>query len=287
MGVPQVKGLKLSGSVLYLLIPVLVLLLFFFVLPLVRIFGLSFFDPSLTLKHYLRIFQVEVYLQVLLRTLTVALIVACSCLILGYPVSYLLAMQPPRITNILLILVLIPLWTSVLVRTYTWMVLLGREGLVNNTLLYFHIILKPLNLLYTSKAVILGMVQILLPFMILPLFSTMKGIDRNLLKASHSLGAGPLQTFWRVYLPLSLPGLAAGFILVFILSLGFFITPALLGGRKNILISMLIESQVRELLNWGFAAALSLVLLLTTILIIAFFNRFVGLEKLTSGMKLS
>lgn len=282
---PQAKGKWCP--VFYLMIPSLALLSLFFVVPMIRIFGLSFFDPGFTFQHYLRIFQVEVYLLVLLRTLTVALIVAGCCLILGYPVSYLLAAQPPRVTNILLILVLIPLWTSVLVRTYSWMVLLGRKGLLNQTLMYLNLISEPLTLLYTSKAVILGMVQILLPFMILPLFSTMKGIDRNLLKASQSLGAGPLQTFRRVYLPLSLPGVAAGFMLVFIISLGFFITPALLGGRKDILISMLIENQVRELLNWGFAAALSLVLLLTTILIIAFFNRFVGLEKLTSKMKLS
>ena len=287
MGDPQGKGFRFSGSVVYLLIPTLVLLLFFFVLPLVRIFGLSFFDPTLTFKHYLRIFQVEVYLQVLLRTLIVALVVGICCLLLGYPVAYLLSELPPKITNILMILVLIPLWTSTLVRTYAWMVILGREGLLNNMLLYFQVISQPLSLLYTSKAVILGMVQILLPFMILPLFSIMKGIDRNLVKASHSLGAGPAQTFFRVFFPLSLPGVAAGFILVFILSLGFFITPALLGGRKDILISMLIEGQVRELLNWGFAAALSLILLLTTIIIIAVFNRFVGLEKLTSGMKLS
>ena len=284
---PQLKGIKSFDSVVYLLIPALVLLLIFFLLPLLRIFGLSFFDPTLTFKHYLRIFQVEVYLQVLLRTLIVALVVGVCCLLLGYPTAYLLAELPPKISNILMILVLIPLWTSTLVRTYAWMVILGREGLLNNVLLYFQVISQPLNLLYTSKAVILGMVQILLPFMILPLYSIMKGIDRNLVKASQSLGANPAQTFFRVYLPLSMPGVAAGFILVFILSLGFFITPALLGGRKDILISMLIEGQVRELLNWGFAAALSLILLLTTIIILGVFNRFVGLEKLTSGMKLS
>jgi len=272
---------------IYLLLPSLGLLIIFFVVPMLRIFGLSFFDPVFTLKHYLRIFQIEVYLQVLFRTLIVALIVAGVCLILGYPVSYLLAAQPPKVCNILLILVLIPLWTSVLVRTYSWMVLLGREGLLNQILLYLNLISKPMTLLYTSKAVILGMVQILLPFMILPLFSTMKGIDRNLLKAAQSLGAGPMQTFLRVFLPLSLPGVAAGFILVFILSLGFFITPALLGGRKDILISMLIETQVRELLNWGFAAALSLILLLSTIVILAIFNRFVGLDRLVSGIKFS
>lgn len=284
---PQKKGWRSSTPAFYLLIPSLALLLVFFVVPILRIFSLSFWDPVFTLKHYLRIFQVEVYLQVLLRTLTVALLVSFFCLILGYPVAYLLAELPPRITNILMILVLIPLWTSVLVRTYAWMVLLGREGLLNKLLLYLQVVSQPLSLLYTSKAVVLGMVQILLPFMILPLFSVMKGIDRTLLRASQSLGAGPARTFLRVYFPLSLPGVAAGFILVFILALGFFITPALLGGRKDIMISMLIENQVRELLNWGFAAALSLILLLTTFVILAVFHRFVGLEKLTGGMKLS
>ncbi len=287
MKISEDKTRRGSSPVFFLLVPCLVLLVFFFLLPLIRIFGLSFFDPVFTLKHYFRIFQVEVYLQVLLRTMTVALLVGACCLLLGYPAAYLLAELPPRIANILMIFVLIPLWTSILVRTYSWMVLLGREGLLNKMLLYFQLIHEPLSLLYTSKAVILGMVQILLPFMILPLFSAMKGIDRSLLKASRSLGAGPAQTFLRVYFPLSLPGVAAGFILVFILSLGFFITPALLGGRKDIMISMLIENQVRELLNWGFAAALSLVLLLATAVILAVFNRFASVEKLFSGMKLS
>jgi ABC-type spermidine/putrescine transport system permease subunit I len=250
-----------------------------------RIFSLSFIDPSFTLKHYLRIFQVNVYLQVLLRTLTMALVVGFFCLVLGYPVAYLLSDISPRVGNILLILVLFPLWTSILVRAYAWMVILGREGLINKIFLYFG--LEPQNLLFTTKAVTLGMVQVLLPFMILPLFSVMKGIDRDLLKASYSLGASPAKTFLRVYLPMSAPGVAAGFILVFILSLGFFITPALLGGRKDVLIAMLIENQISELLNWGFAAALAVVLFCMTIVILTLFNRFVGLDKLTSGWKFS
>jgi ABC-type spermidine/putrescine transport system permease subunit I len=282
----QQKGWRLSGWGIYLLIPVLVLFSVFFVLPMIRIFGTSFFDPSFTFRHYLPIFQESVYIKVLLRTLTMALFVSAVCLVLGYPVAYLLSDLRPRIANVLLVLVLIPLWTSILVRSYAWMVLLGREGILNKMLLYFHLISTPLKLLYTSTAVILGMVQVLLPFMILPLLSVMKGIDRNLMKAAHSLGAGPFHTFFRVYLPLSLPGVAAGFLLVFIIALGFFITPALLGGRKDILISMLIEEQVRELLNWEFAAALSLVLFLVTIAIILVFNRFIGLDKLFSGWKL-
>jgi putative spermidine/putrescine transport system permease protein len=275
------------GSILCLLGPAILLLVLFFVLPIFRVFGLSLFDPGFTLQHYLRIFEVQVYLQVLARTLTVAFVVAMCCLVIGYPVAYLMADLPPRVTNILMIFVLIPLWTSVLVRTYSWMVLLGRQGLLNQLLLYLGVVSEPVKILYTSSAVILGMVQILLPFMILPLFSNMRGMDRNLIKAARSLGASPVRAFLRVFLPLSTPGIAAGFILVFIISLGFFITPALLGGRKDILISMLIESQVRELLNWGFAAALSLLLFVTTLVILAVFNRFVGLERLSSSVKLS
>jgi ABC-type spermidine/putrescine transport system permease subunit I len=150
--------------------------------------------------------------------------------------------------------------------------------------MYFDLISEPIKVLFTSKAVILAMVQILLPLMILPLYATMKGIDRNLLKASRILGAGAWRSFFHIFLPLSSPGIMAGFTLVFIISIGFFITPALVGGRKDIMIAMLIESQITRLLNWGFAAALSLILMIVTLLILWAFNRFVGIDKLITSM---
>jgi ABC-type spermidine/putrescine transport system permease subunit I len=164
------------------------------------------------------------------------------------------------------------------------MVVLGRHGFLNNTLMYFDLISEPIKVLFTSKAVILAMVQILLPLMILPLYATMKGIDRNLLKASRILGAGAWRSFFHIFLPLSSPGIMAGFTLVFIISIGFFITPALVGGRKDIMIAMLIESQITRILNWGFAAALSLILMAVTLLILWVFNRFVGIDRLITSI---
>jgi putative spermidine/putrescine transport system permease protein len=268
----------------YLILPILVLLVFFMVAPVFRIFALSFFDPDFTVKHYIKFFQTGIYLQILLRTLVISLMVSVCCLIAGYPVSYLMADVSPKTAKILIILVILPLWTGILVRTYAWMVLLGRQGLLNKLLIYFDLVAEPIKLLYTTKAVVLAMVQILLPLMILPLYATMKGIDRNLLKASQILGAGPLRTFWRIFLPLSTPGILAGFTLVFIISIAFFITPALVGGRKDIMIAMLIESQITSLLNWGFAAALSLILMAMTLIIIGVFHKFIGINRFISSL---
>lgn len=284
MGSEPVKVKSGIDPAAYLLLPILMLLCVFMLFPVCRIFLMSFFDPGFTTHHYAEIFQGDVYLQVFLRTSIVALLVSVCCLILGYPVAYLLADVPPKTARILLILVILPMWIGILVRTYAWMVLLGRHGFLNKTLMYFDLIAEPIKVLFTSKAVVLAMVQILLPLMILPLYANMKGIDRNLLKASRILGAGAWRTFFHVFLPLSSPGIMAGFTLVFIISIGFFITPALVGGRKDIMIAMLIESQITRLLNWGFAAALALILMIVTLLILWVFNRFIGIDKLISSM---
>ena len=284
MGSAPVKMKSGIDPAAYLLLPILLLLFVFMLFPVCRIFLLSFFDPDFTTQHYVEIFQGDIYLQVFLRTSLVALLVSVCCLILGYPVAYLLADVPPKTARILLALVILPMWIGILVRTYAWMVVLGRHGFLNKTLMYFDLISEPIKVLFTSKAVILAMVQILLPLMILPLYATMKGIDRNLLKASRILGAGAWRSFFHIFLPLSSPGIMAGFTLVFIISIGFFITPALVGGRKDIMIAMLIESQITRLLNWGFAAALSLILMIITLLILWVFNRFVGIDKLITSM---
>ena len=284
MGSAPVKMKSGIDPAAYLLLPILLLLCVFMLFPVCRIFLLSFFDPDFTTQHYVEIFQGDIYLQVFLRTSLVALLVSVCCLMLGYPVAYLLADVPPKTARILLALVILPMWIGILVRTYAWMVVLGRHGFLNKTLMYFDLISEPIKVLFTSKAVILAMVQILLPLMILPLYATMKGIDRNLLKASRILGAGAWRSFFHIFLPLSSPGIMAGFTLVFIISIGFFITPALVGGRKDIMIAMLIESQITRLLNWGFAAALSLILMIVTLLILWAFNRFVGIDKLITSM---
>ncbi|MCS7256054.1 MAG: ABC transporter permease [Thermomicrobium sp.] len=267
-----------------LLLPALVLLVVLFVYPIARLLVTSVYaDGQFTLEHYRRIVEVDLYLRVLRTTFVIALQVTGICLALGYPLAYFLASLRPRIARLLMILVLIPFWTSILVRTYAWMVLLQRQGVVNRWLLELGLIDEPLRMMYNRIGVLVGMSHVLLPFMVLPTYAVMRGIDRTLLRAAANLGASPVQAFLRVFLPLSLPGVAAGSLLVFILALGFFITPALMGGRTDMMIAQLIETQIRTELNFSFAAALAAVLLVITLVIFAIYNRLLGIDKMFGG----
>lgn len=230
--------------------------------------------------HLVHLLGNPVFFKVLWITFKISFTVTLTALLIGYPIAYLLTVVSEQARNLLMIMVLIPFWTSLLVRTYAWMVLLGRKGIINQMLIHLELIDQPVKMLYTTFAVNVGMVQMMTPFMVLALFSVMKGIDRGLLQAAGSLGASKFQAFIRIYLPLSLPGIGAGCLLVFIYSLGFFITPALLGGRKDIMLSMLIEEQVSSLLNWGFGAVLALLLLLATAVFFFIYTRFFKLEQI-------
>jgi ABC-type spermidine/putrescine transport system permease subunit I len=179
-----------------------------------------------------------------------------------------------------MVFVLLPFWTSILVRSYSWIVLFQSQGIINKFLLSTHIIREPLNLLHNEFAVTVGMVHILLPFMILPIYSVLKNIDPNLIRAARNLGANNFWVFVLVVFPLSLPGVGAGGMFVFILSLGFYITPALLGGPRTLMISTLIDQQINRLMNWEFSGAIAVILLLATIIMIVIFNKIVGLEKI-------
>jgi putative spermidine/putrescine transport system permease protein len=179
-----------------------------------------------------------------------------------------------------MIVVVVPYFTSVLVRTYAWMILLGTGGIVNELLASLGIISQPLKIMYTRTGVVIGMTYILLPYMILALYSVMRGIDIALMHAAESLGASKFQAFWRAFFPLSLPGLASGGLMVFILAIGFFITPALMGSEQDSTIPMLIDSQVETYFNWGFASTLSTVLLVCTLVLFFIYERVVGLKRL-------
>lgn len=203
-----------------------------------------------------------VFKTIFLRTFKISAVVALLCVALGYPVAYLLASLPQRAANPLLILVLLPFWTSALVRTAAWAVLLQTNGVVNNALQYVGLIDAPLQLIYNRVGVYIAMTHVLLPFFILPLYGVMKGISPTAMRAASSLGARPLRAFWKVYLPQSLPGVAAGAIIVFTLALGYYVTPALVGGGADQMISASIAFYTNQSLNWGMAAALSLLLLL-------------------------
>ena len=262
------------------LLPSTILLLFVFVVPIALFLSRSFLDPRPTSEHFLHIFKNPVYLRVLWVTFRISFTVTAACILLGYPVAYLLSTVSDRTRNLLMSRELIPFWTSLLVRNYAWMVLLGRRGIINNLLVGIGIIAEPLKLLHTAFAVNVGMIQMMMPFMILSMFSVMKGIDRRLISAALSLGANRFKAFFKVYFPLSLPGVGSGSLLVFIYSLGFFVTPALLGGRKDVMVSMLIEEQVSTMLNWGFASALALLLLACTFLFFFVYTRFFKIEQI-------
>ena len=199
------------------------------------------------------------------ETFKIAAIVTLLTLALGYPVAYVMATSGRTWQLVGIAFVLLPFWTSILVRTYAWMVMLGRNGVVNRALIGWGVIDSPLPLLNNLAGVLIGMVHVLLPYMILPVFNAVKNVDPNLVLAAVGLGAPRWRAFLRITLPLTMNGVAAGVTLVFTLSLGFFITPALLGGGRVVMVANLIEEQVRELLNWAFAGALSAILLALTL----------------------
>lgn len=209
-----------------------------------------------------------VFETIYLRTFKISAIVALLCIVLGYPIAYLLASLPERRANPLLILVLLPFWTSTLVRTAAWAVLLQTNGVVNNALQQIGLIDAPLQLIYNRLGVYIAMTHVLLPFLILPLYGAMKGISPVTMRAASSLGASPLRAFLRVYLPQTLPGVAAGAIIVFTLALGYYVTPALVGGGGDQMISASIAFYTNQSLNWGMAASLSSLLLLPLLLML-------------------
>ena len=243
--------------------PALVLLFAFFLFPVVRMLGFSL--EAGTLDWYAKALGEQLYLRVFWNTFEIAVFVTAVCLLLGYPLGFLIATTTPGWATLGFIFVLLPLWTSVLVRTYAWMVLLGRNGVFNRWLIEAGVISDPLPLLHNFNGVLIGMVHVLLPYMVLPIYGAVRRLDPALVAAAEGLGASSWRIFWRVYLPLTLPGIFAGATIVFVLSLGFFITPALLGGGKVMMLAVLIEQQIHQTLNWPFAAALSAVLLALTL----------------------
>jgi len=260
-----------------------------FVVPVAQLLFLSFFDNQgiATIAHYERLVANTTYFQVVLNTVSYASWTTLFCLVGGYPIAYLIATISARHRNPLLLWVLVPLWTSFLVRVLAWMVILGAQGVINRTLLSLGVIAQPLDLIYNFFGVMVGSIHALMPIAILMMLSVMLNIDKSLSSAASTLGARKSMAFWRVYFPLSLPGVAASGLMVFVTALGFFIAPQLLGGPSNIMLAQLIIVQLEETLNWEFAAALSVVLLAATILIVVIFDRTLGLSSLTGEVRAS
>ncbi|TIR30055.1 MAG: ABC transporter permease [Mesorhizobium sp.] len=254
-----------------LISPAMLLIGAFIVVPMGCLAVLSVIDESgasFTLNNYAIAFGEAATLQILWTTFRISIIVTLLCALLGYPVAYLLSQLPPRLAALCMLSVLLPFWTSILVRTYAWMVLLARNNLVNRGLQKIGVIDEPLRLLYNEIGTIIGMTHIMLPFLILPLYATARNIDRRYLHAAASLGCRPVVVFWRIFFPLSLPGFFAGLCFVFVLCLGFYITPELLGGGRVQMISMIIERSVTMYASWGPAAAIGVILLATTLLVL-------------------
>lgn len=273
------RRLRLADGWGLLALPLVGYLLVVFILPLAVILARSVTDPEPGLGNFQAILDSPVYTRVLVNTFVTAIAATVITLLIGYPYAYLMTLAPRFWRNVLLVVVLLPFWTSLLVRSFALVLLLRDTGVVNETLRAIGLISEPLPLMRNFTGVLIGMVQVLLPFMVLPLYATMQGIDRRLLRAAEVLGARPSFAFWRIFFPLSAPGVLAGSLLVFIQALGFYITPALLGGPTSTMLGELIVQQVSSVLNWGFAAALAAVLLGATLLLLAIAGRFIDLRR--------
>jgi putative spermidine/putrescine transport system permease protein/spermidine/putrescine transport system permease protein len=239
-------------------------------LPIGWLFWFSFLDAEnqLTWEHYTRIWTEGAYVQIFAATFKTSMLVTAICVLLGYPLAYCLSQIPQRWSGVLMLGVLIPFWTSLLVRTYAWLVLLQRKGVINNLLVESGLIDKPLPLVNNLTGTVIGMTHVMIPFLVLPLYAAMRSIDGTYVRAAANLGASPTRAFWQIYLPLSLPGLIAGMVLTFILCLGFYITPAILGGGKVQFIAQRVATSVSLFPTWGPASALGVVLLVLTVLIL-------------------
>lgn len=248
--------------------------------PIAWLFWLSFQGKTgFTLEHYQRLLH-ESYTLTLQTTFELSFLVTGICVLLGYPLAYLITQVRPRLAALMMLLVLFPIWTSLLVRCYAWLVLLQRRGVVNTWLQDAGLIETPLRLMHNFTGTTIGMVHIMLPFMVLPLYASMRAINRDYMRAASNLGASPVRAFWQVFVPLSLPGLFAGIVIVFVLCLGFYVTPALLGGGRVFMWSMQIERNVTYYADWGAASALGVVLLVITLAILWGVGRIIGFDRI-------
>jgi ABC-type spermidine/putrescine transport system permease subunit I len=273
MAAATLAGRRLLPAGVAYALPLLAFMLLAFNLPIVLMLGWSIGAPPDVLAHYTQILERAVYLKVLGNTFRIAAIATLVCVLLGYPLAYWMRSLSPGRQLLAVALVVLPFWVSILVRTYAWIVILGNDGLVNRSLQGLGLIGTPVSFLYNQFGVVLGTANVLLPFLVLPLFATMLKLDDRLLQAAASLGASRRTIFWRVFFPLTLPSLAAGAILVFILTLGFFITPAILGGGRVPMIANMLDLLINRLPRWELAAAISTVLLILTLACYAAYRR--------------
>ena len=265
-----------------LTLPYLLMVTALIVIPVGWLFYLSFIgrDGSLSFENYERMMKSKAYIRIFLTTFKISILTTIICAAIGYPLAYFMSQLSRKWANICMIGVLIPFWTSLLVRTYAWLVLLQKKGLLNNMAIEIGLISEPIKIVHNTTGTLIGMVHIMLPFLILPLYANMRAIDKDALKAASSLGATPTRAFWTVFFPLSLPGLLAGLLIVFVLCLGFYVTPAILGGGRVIMAAMKISSNIELYFSWGAASALGVVLLVVTGIILFIASKLVSMDQL-------
>ena len=261
--------------------PMIFVSLLVFVIPVFSFLFISFGDSfdTLSFVNYKKIIETPIYKQIIFNTFNIAFLVTVTSIIFSYPIVYLLVNASERLRKFILILVLLPFWTSALVRTTAWIVILQRNGILNEILLFSGLINEPISFIYNFSGVLIGMTHVLMPFVIFPLYASYKNIDASLIEAAESLGSRSLQTIKYLILPLTMPGVIAGAIIVFMSAIGYYITPALMGGPKQTMIAMLIENNINRTLNWELAAALSAVLLIFTLTLFVIFQRYFGFDN--------
>jgi len=265
--------------------PAVVAIFVVIMIPVGWLFYLSFIggDGQFTLENYQKMFKYKSYARAFTTTFQVSVLTTLICIALGYPLAYFLASLPSRYAGIFLLTVLLPFWTSLLVRTYAWLALLQKKGIVNELGLSIGLWNEPIKLVHNMTGTLIGMAHIMLPFLVLPLYSSMRKIDRDLMQAASNLGATPIQAFWQVYFPLSRSGMVAGSLIVFILCLGFYVTPAVLGGGRVIMVATQITAILENQFDWGAASALGVVLLVVTLLVLYIATRVFKLDVALFG----
>jgi putative spermidine/putrescine transport system permease protein len=266
-----------------LVLPALLLVLAFYVAPIVQVLTISFTEPAPGFGNYERLFTSEGVQRVIVTTLRICLITTALALLLGYAIAYAITLASPRARGWWILAVLVPLWISVLVRAFAWVTLLRRQGLVNNTLVGSGLISEPLPLVWNEFGILVGMVHYMVPFAVLPMLASMREIDPRLLAAARGLGASRGQVFRQVFLPLSMPGVIAAGVLVFIFSLGFYITPAILGGGRTLMVAEWISLQILDLIRWGLGTMMATMLVLTILVTLLVFSRLVDLRRMFGG----
>ena len=283
----RLHKIKEQWMILGLAAPSIFSIIAIIIIPVGWLFYLSFIGNGgdFSLVNYQRMIEYKSYARVYLITFQVSILTTLLCVLIGFPLAYFLAQLPQKIAGVLMLTVLLPFWTSLLVRTYAWLVLLQKKGLLNDFAIQIGLWETPVKLVHNMTGTLIGMAHIMLPFLVLPLYGAMRRIEKEMMHAAANLGAKPIQAFWKIFFPISLPGLVAGSLIVFVLCLGFYVTPAVLGGGRVVMIATQITAILENQFNWGAASALGVVLLVTTMIILYLAGRLLKLDSVLFGSK--